>query len=55
MTTTAGQLLLVSGPDVDGRSWQFLIDASRVSFDTVTSFASSPATATSMPSFSTAP
>jgi len=55
MTATAGQPLLVSSPDVDGRPWQFLIDASRVSFGTMTSFASSPVTATSVPSFSTAP
>lgn len=54
MTTTAGQPLLVSNPDVDGRPWQFLIDASRASFDTMTSFAS-PTTATSAPSSSTAP
>ncbi len=55
MTTSAGQPLLVSSPDVDGRPWQFLIDASRVSFGIMTSFASSPTTATSVPSSSTAP
>jgi len=53
MTTTAGQPLLVSGPDVDVCPWQFLIDASRVAFGTMTSFAPSPITATSVPSFST--
>lgn len=53
MTTTAGQPLLVRGPDVDVCPWQFLIDASRVSFGTMTSFTSSPTTATSVPSVST--
>ena len=38
--TTDGQPLLSTDPDVDARAWQFLTDASKVSFGAMTSLTS---------------
>jgi hypothetical protein len=41
MTTTGGESLLLTTSDVDVLAWKFLIDAARVSFGAMTSFAPS--------------
>jgi hypothetical protein len=41
MTTTGGEPLLLTTSNVDVLAWKFLIDASRVSFGAMTSFAPS--------------
>jgi hypothetical protein len=53
MTMAHGEPLLSSDSDVEVHPWQFLIDASRVSFGMMASLAS-PTTATSTSRFSVA-